>query len=87
MTNAELDLAVIDRDSKLPRVETGAIQFGDDWPGIFIRGDHAAYYAMCLNTIMDEHSEASSDAIARLHVGGLIELLESSRIASHKEKE
>ncbi len=23
------------------RVETGAIRFGDDWPGIFIRGDEA----------------------------------------------
>lgn len=22
-----------------PRVETGAIQFNDDWPGLFIRGD------------------------------------------------
>lgn len=24
-----------------PRVETGAVQFGDDWPGLFIRGDGA----------------------------------------------
>jgi hypothetical protein len=23
------------------RVETGAVQFSDDWPGIFIRGDDA----------------------------------------------
>lgn len=23
------------------RVETGPVQFGDDWPGIFIRGDDA----------------------------------------------
>ena len=23
------------------RVETGAVQFGDDWPGLFIRGDDA----------------------------------------------
>ena len=26
---------------ELPRVETGAVQFGDDWPGLFIRGDNA----------------------------------------------
>jgi hypothetical protein len=30
---------------KLPaqdkRVETGPVQFGEDWPGIFIRGDNA----------------------------------------------
>ena len=23
------------------RVETGSLQFGDDWPGVFIRGDDA----------------------------------------------
>lgn len=23
------------------RVETGAIQFGNDWPGLFVRGDNA----------------------------------------------
>ena len=32
---------------KLPpqseRVETGIIQFGEDWPGVFIRGDNAMY--------------------------------------------
>ena len=35
---------------KLPaqpeRVETGPIQFGDDWPGIFIRGDNALFFAI-----------------------------------------
>jgi hypothetical protein len=30
------------------RVETGAIQFGDDWPGLFIRGDNALYYGAIL---------------------------------------
>jgi hypothetical protein len=23
------------------RVETGAVQFGNDWPGLFVRGDEA----------------------------------------------
>lgn len=27
------------------RVETGAVQFGEDWPGVFIRGDHA--FSLC----------------------------------------
>ena len=27
------------------RVETGPIQFGDDWPGVFIRGDEALFMA------------------------------------------
>ncbi len=30
------------------RVETGAVQFGDDWPGIFIRGDNAFAFAMAI---------------------------------------
>ncbi len=35
---------------KLPaqdkRVETGPVQFGDDWPGVFIRGDSALFAAI-----------------------------------------
>jgi hypothetical protein len=35
---------------KLPavdqRVETGPVQFGDDWPGVFIRGDNA--FGLCM---------------------------------------
>ena len=27
--------------TKARRVETGAVQFGEDWPGLFIRGDDA----------------------------------------------
>jgi hypothetical protein len=38
---------------QVERVETGAVQFGDDWPGIFIRGDNAMYYAHLLNSIID----------------------------------
>lgn len=33
------------------RVETGAIQFGDDWPGLFIRGDNAMFAAHCLGGV------------------------------------
>jgi len=29
------------------RIETGAVQFNEDWPGIFIRGDNAAHLSMC----------------------------------------
>lgn len=30
------------------RVETGPVQFGDDWPGVFIRGDEALHMALRL---------------------------------------
>jgi hypothetical protein len=31
------------------RVETGPVQFGDDWPGLFIRGDDclALFFSLC----------------------------------------
>ena len=35
------------------RVESGAIQFGDDWPGYFMRGDDACYMAMCIKMTLD----------------------------------
>ena len=36
-----------------PRVETGPTRFGEDWPGLFIRGDEALGYAMQLDQIID----------------------------------
>lgn len=33
------------------RVETGAIQFNEDWPGIFMRGDQCGYFSMQLKSI------------------------------------
>jgi hypothetical protein len=35
------------------RVETGAVQFGDDWPGVFIRGDDAFFFAHHLRLMLD----------------------------------
>jgi len=34
------------------RVETGPVKFNDDWTGLFIRGDNAAYYALCLSSVL-----------------------------------
>lgn len=39
-------------ETQEPRVETGPVQFGDDWPGVFIRGDNALYFAMVLDTAL-----------------------------------
>lgn len=35
------------------RPETGPMQFGDDWPGVFIRGDNAFCYAMCVRRAIE----------------------------------
>lgn len=37
----------------IARVETGPIQFGDDWPGIFIRGDDALLYGKELSALTE----------------------------------
>lgn len=31
----------IEWPSDVPRIETGPLQFGRDWPGLFVRGDEA----------------------------------------------
>jgi hypothetical protein len=36
------------------RIETGPVQFGDDWPGLFIRGDNAAMYANAIHNALEE---------------------------------
>jgi hypothetical protein len=36
------------------RVETGAIRFGDDWPGTFIRGDDSFHLRLALEEAIFE---------------------------------
>ena len=36
-----------------PRIETGPIQFGSDWPGVFFRGDHALHFAHALQEMIN----------------------------------
>lgn len=33
------------------RAETGPMQFGDDWPGVFFRGDEALLFARSLGAV------------------------------------
>ena len=36
------------------RVECGSIQFGEDWPGTFIRGDRAGWYGHLLDRVLKQ---------------------------------
>lgn len=56
---------------KNDRIETGAIQFGEDWPGIFIRGDNVFSLLIALETAFDD----PSNVIARIQVDGWKDLL------------
>ncbi len=59
--------------SPAPRPETGPMQFGDDWPGLFIRGDNAFGYSLALNTAIDATKDpltlAQLRSLRRLLVG------------------
>lgn len=37
----------------MTRMESGTVQFGDDWPGIFLRGDNAMGIAILLEGIAE----------------------------------
>jgi hypothetical protein len=60
------------------RVETGPVQFNDDWPGVFIRGDNAAYYAFMLESLMlDKHGEQAQSLAV---MNNLLRLLRECRV-------
>lgn len=68
------------------RVETGPVQFDDDWPGTFIRGDNAAYYAVCLSHVLSciENGE-KPNWLYQGQVEGLLQLLRGSHITNIEE--
>lgn len=53
-------------DGPNPRIETGAVQFGDDWPGLFIRGDNAMALLLAVETLagqISKHPQVREDPI------------------------
>jgi hypothetical protein len=65
-----------------PRVETGPTQFGEDWPGVFIRGDNAMHFAMHLRNLLDGKDESG---FAKHVVEGLYSDLTSAVLGPAKE--
>lgn len=52
-----------------PRIETGPLKFGDDWQGVFIRGDSAMWWAMQLTEALesdDKPKRATIESLKRL---------------------
>jgi hypothetical protein len=67
------------------RAETGRMQFGDDWPGVFIRGDDALAFARSLRQLLHKTekraSELSQQQVAACSRSSeLAALLESCRL-------
>jgi hypothetical protein len=58
------------------RVETGPVQFGGDWPGVFVRGDNCFYYSMILKSELDKLPESINKTILKT----LCDILDSSKV-------
>ena len=58
------------------RVETGPVMFGEDWPGLFLRGDDCFRYVSALRELVLDNAEGGY--LTRRAVMGLIDMLESS---------
>lgn len=66
------------------RPETGPMQFGDDWPGVFIRGDNALMaYAPAVRMLLKHPDEMW----AKPAVEGLLRLLLSCNVQRIRERE
>lgn len=60
----------------VPRVETGAVQFGDDWPGYFIRGDNAMYISMQIEILNNHLKDTALPPMVDMALKFLISLKE-----------
>ena len=60
------------------RVPTGVVQFGEDWPGVFIRGDEALALAQMLS-LLPELGLSKKYTDDGSMIGGLIQTLRSCR--------
>lgn len=66
------------------RVETGTVQFGNDWPGTFIRGDSGFGYLMYFKGFMAELTEEQKKSFHFRQVKDLFELISESNVSNVK---
>jgi hypothetical protein len=65
-----------------PRVETGTVQFGDDWPGLFIRGDVCFTFAAALEEVLEAMPRRPNLSCRVLT--DLLEMLRATNVGSKK---
>lgn len=59
------------------RIETGVVVFGEDWPGLFFRGDDALHFASAVRAAAQTMSQDPDKAIQAMVLNGLANTLES----------
>lgn len=84
-------------NAAVQRVESGGIQFGDDWPGLFLRGDNSFHLMMTIETlyrlispaILDTHllsqEERNAIHIAMMHLKALGDMIDEEVIVKPQE--
>lgn len=87
MQKINLDVSALStqfqRETTTNRVETGALQFNDDWPGVFIRGDNAMHYKIRLQhliAMVENPGKYPVDLFTIITAKNLVDLLESCAI-------
>lgn len=60
------------------RVETGVIQFGDDWQGLFIRGDDCSQLSLLIKDAIKEDL-ADKNPIVKVQLDAYLQLLAATR--------
>lgn len=68
--------------NQVPRVETGPTRFGEDWCGIFIRGDNSSYYEQAIRQIISGESVSINMIILR-QLADLLSLSRQTRISAN----
>jgi hypothetical protein len=57
------------------------MQFGDDWPGIFIRGDSALHYALTLDSVIEASEKGRPlNSIEVSYCKNLVNLLKEAAV-------
>ena len=58
-----------------PRIESGAVQFGEDWKGLFLRGDECIVLATNIDAILNEDCDEGMKWIAKQYLEGLVKTI------------
>ncbi|MDB4278112.1 hypothetical protein N9917_00630 [Deltaproteobacteria bacterium] len=69
--------------SKSRRPETGPMQFGNDWGGVFIRGDNAAGFGLHLKMVLEK---STADPLTKASVEGFLSTLSGSDERGHTDE-
>lgn len=66
-------------DDKPTRPESGRMRFGDDWTGVFLRGDWAGPHAMYLSRVIEDiKAGRQPDVRSLIYAGYIVEMLAGS---------